>query len=177
MQAQGWLDLADGALARADLAAGAAHLASAEPFAGVEHAFRWRHLLRRRLLDARLRLLGGDPAAAEELLAGLEAEAAERGVRRYLLQARLLRARARAARGAAVDRDALAPELEALATTAGLDGWRFAAAVAAALDAPEWRDAARRLGAAVAANAGERRGGFELPYASTLIESASIRAT
>jgi tetratricopeptide (TPR) repeat protein len=175
-QAQGWLDLCDGALQRGDLDAAAGHLAMAVPFGAVEHAYRWRHRLRRRLLDARLRLLAGDAPAAAAMLEELESESAERGIRRYTLQARLLLARARRAQGAAVDLDALAPELDALGAAAGLDGWRLAAETAAAFDAPAWRDAARAHCARLAGQAGGRRAEFER-YAASVVESTSIRAT
>ncbi|HEY2703271.1 MAG TPA: hypothetical protein VGL20_06235, partial [Candidatus Dormibacteraeota bacterium] len=176
VQAQGWLDLCDGALQRRDRDAAVAHLAMARPFGDVEHAYRWRHRIRRRLLEARLCLLGGDAPAAEAMLEELEREAVSRGARRYLLQARLLLAVARRAQGIPVDLAALAPEREALAAAGGLDGWRLAAEVAAAFDAAAWRDAARRLCAGLAGHAGSRRAGFE-SYAATVLDSTSIRAT
>jgi hypothetical protein len=148
----------------------------AVPFGAVEHAYRWRHRLRRRLLDARLRLVAGDARAAAAMLEELESESAERGIRRYTLQARLLLARARRAQGVDVDLDALAPELAALGTAAGLDGWRLAAETAAAFDAPAWREAARAQCARIAAHAGGRRAEFER-YAASVVESTSIRAT
>ncbi|MEA2617536.1 MAG: hypothetical protein QOE72_3319 [Chloroflexota bacterium] len=176
VQAQGWLDLCDGALQRGELETAAAHLAMARPFGEVEHAFRWRHRIRRRLLEARLRLLGGDAPAAEAMLEELEREAVARGARRYLLQARLALAVARRAQGQAVDLAALAPEREALGAAGGLDGWRLAAEVGAAFDAPAWRDAARDLGSRLSAHAGARHGGFDA-YAARVIDRASIRAT
>ncbi|HEV7465204.1 MAG TPA: AAA family ATPase [Candidatus Dormibacteraeota bacterium] len=176
VQAQGWLDLCDGALQRGHLETAAAHLAMARPFGEVEHAFRWRHRIRRRLLEARLCLLGGEAPAAEAMLEELEREAVARGARRYLLQARLALAMARHAQGVAVDLAALAPEREALGAVGGLDGWRLAAEVAAAFDAPAWRDAAGQLGSRLSAHAGRRRDAFE-GYAARVIERTSIRTT
>ncbi len=176
VQAQGWLDLSDGALQRGDLDAAAAHLAMARPFGDREHAYRWRHRIRRRLLEARLRLLAGEAAAAAEMLEELEREAVARGARRYAIQARLLGAVARRRQGIAVDLAGLAPELDALGAAGGLDGWRLAAEVAGAFDAPAWRDAARRLCAGLAATAGPRRTAFER-YAASVVESTSMRAT
>jgi hypothetical protein len=75
-----------------------------------------------------------------------------------------------------VDLDPLLPELDALGAAAGLDGWRLAAEVATAFDAPVWRDAARAHCARVAGHAGARRAEFER-YAATLVESTSIRAS
>ncbi|HEX3606990.1 MAG TPA: BTAD domain-containing putative transcriptional regulator [Candidatus Dormibacteraeota bacterium] len=174
VQAQGRMDLCDGALQRADTAAAATHLTAARPFVEVEHAFRWRHLLRRRLLEARLRLLEGEAAEAAAMLEELEREAGVRGARRYVLQARLAGALARRAQGVEVDVAGLEPERAALAEAAGLDGWRLAAQVAAGLGAPAWRDTARRLCAQLAGCAGPRRAEFET-YAARVMESTSIR--
>jgi tetratricopeptide (TPR) repeat protein len=175
-QAQGWLDLCDGALQRGELDAAAGHLAAAAPFGEVEHAYRWRHRLRRRLLEARLHLLAGDALSAVAMLEDLESESMERGVRRYTLQARLLLARARHAQRIDVDLGDLASELGALPEVAGLDGWRLAAEVARAFDSPAWRDAARRLCAVLAVHAGERRAAFEV-HASRVLESTSTPVT
>jgi tetratricopeptide (TPR) repeat protein len=174
VQAQGWLDLCDGALQRGELDAAAGHLASAAPLAEVGHAFRWRHLLRRRLLEARLRLLAGEGPAAAAALEELESDAVEQGVRRYVLQARLHLALARRAMGVDVDLDRLAPERAALPAVAGLDGWRLAAEVGRAFDAEAWRDAARRLCVALAVHTGERRAAFE-GHASRVLDGAGGR--
>lgn len=137
----GRLDLADGRLVAGDpdgAAALAATLSGMDSWGGT---MAWHQHHRRDLLRARLALLDGRRDEAEHLAAGVRADAAVRGARRYEVLAAALEA---TARGRGADVEALAPVVEGLRRCAGLDGWRSLAELAAATGVEAWRVEAER---------------------------------
>jgi DNA-binding SARP family transcriptional activator len=156
--ANGLLDLASGRLLAGDLDA-AAGLLEAEGVAGaVEHAFKWRTDLRRRLLQAQHLLATGLVEEAAALAQGVVDDAAALGALRYEVQADLVLAVALHRQGTSADPGRVEHRLEQLAHVAGLEAWWITADVARALDSPSWSGLARRRVAALAERAGEHRG-------------------
>jgi DNA-binding SARP family transcriptional activator/tetratricopeptide (TPR) repeat protein len=138
------LDLASGRLLTGDLRATSKLLDEAAALGAVEHAFRWRHQLRGRLIRARLDLALGD---AEATLAGAEslaADAASLGAARYQAQARLVAATAAHRLGAAVDLTEVDGLLIRLDELAGLESWWITAEIARTFGIRGWEDLARR---------------------------------
>ncbi len=105
--ANGLLDLAAGRLLAGDLDGARARLEEAAPLSEVEHAFRWRHQLRFRLLQGRLDLAGGDAEGAWAGAKALVGDAVARGAGRCEVQARLIAAEAGAALAVAPGRQSL----------------------------------------------------------------------
>ena len=153
--ANGLLDLAAGRLMADDFDAAGALLDEAGVVGGVEHAFRWRHQLRARLLRARLALGIGNRDEASAGAASLAASAAALGVPRYEVQARLV--------GAMADgrRDDVGDLLLRLERLAGLEAWWITAEAARAFGVEEWAELARRRVAALIRFAGARAPGLE----------------
>jgi DNA-binding SARP family transcriptional activator/tetratricopeptide (TPR) repeat protein len=148
------LDLASGRLLAEDLDAAAGFLDEAAGLADVEHAFRWRHQLRERLLRARLELAGGEATAAFERAESLAADAASLGVTRYEVQARLVAATAAWRPGATADLDAIGGLLDRLDQVAGLEGWWLTAEIGRRFDVGAWQDQAAGRVAALQKRAG-----------------------
>jgi DNA-binding SARP family transcriptional activator/tetratricopeptide (TPR) repeat protein len=141
------LDLASGRLLAGDLDAAGRLLTEAGPLADVEHAFRWRHELRGRLLRARLDLALGEAELAIVGAESLATDAAALGTPRYEVQARLAGAMAAHRIGGAVDHDEVARLLMRLDDLAGLEAWRITAEVAQEFGVGEWATlAGRRAG-------------------------------
>lgn len=138
------LDLASGRLLTGDLDAVGKLLDEAAAFAEVEHAFRWRHQLRGRLVRARLDLALGDAEAALVGAESLAADAASLGAPRYQAQARLVAATAAHRVGGVVDLDEVGRLLLRLDEVAGLESWWITGEVAAAFGVGEWEELARR---------------------------------
>lgn len=168
-RAHGLLDLASGRLQAGDLDAARSYLAQVEPLQRVEHALRWRHELRARLLSGRLALAEGAFEDAQASAAHLAEEAGRLGVARYLAVARLLEALALAAAGEAVDRDELSRLLEALPQLAGLEAWWLTAEVAAVTGVDAWWVLAERRVARLAEGAGDHAETLRR-YAATRLE-------
>jgi len=152
--ANGLLDLASGRLVAGDLDTAAALLDEAAALGEVEHAFRWRHQLRGRLLRSRLDFASGENDAARADAEVLAADAAELGVPRYELQARLLAAVAAHRLGAATHVDEVGALLVRLDEAAGLEAWWITGEVARVFGVDAWQDLAGRRVAALAARAG-----------------------
>ena len=163
--ANGLLDLASGRLLVGALDETKALLDEALPLAELEHAFRWRHVLRGRLLRARLDLAGGEFGAAQVGAASLADDAAALGVPRYELQALLVAAMASHRSGVSVDLDELGRQLARLDDVAALEGWWITAQVAQVFGIGAWEQLAHRRVAALGSRAG--------PYAADLDRAAS----
>ncbi len=137
--AHGLLDLAAGRLMVADFAGTSDLLAQAEHLEQQEHTFKWRHRLRRRLLETRLQL---DRELSEAALTGalaLADDATTLGAIRHALQARLLHAVAAHRLGQPTDLTQIEALLAALPRLAGLESWWLTAEVAAEFGVAEWR--------------------------------------
>ncbi|MGH3572090.1 MAG: hypothetical protein ACRDUW_09715, partial [Pseudonocardiaceae bacterium] len=153
------LDLASGRLLAGDLDEAGKLLDEAAALAEVEHAFRWRHQLRGRLVRARLDLALGD---AEAALTGAESlAAAALGAPRYQAQARLVAATAAHRVGSAVDLNEVGWLLSRLDEVAGLEAWWITGEVAAAFGVGAWEDLARRRVGELRTRAGGYTGALE----------------
>ena len=153
--AHGYLDLACGALLAGDLDRASSLVARARETTNVEHAMRWRHQIRARLLDGRIALKAGDTGAAVDAGEDVLAEADRLGLGRYRVTGQLLVAQAAAIAGDTVDHDALGVLLEQLVDVAGLEAWWLTADVAAATRHPPFRALAERRVAELASRAGQ----------------------
>jgi DNA-binding SARP family transcriptional activator len=154
------LDLADARLLAGDPDGAAAYLAAAAPLQAANHAYRWRHVWRDRMLRGRLALLLGRPDETKTLAAALRTEAAAAGVRRYADHATLLGARAAAALGEPLALEEIGTVLQALPQHSGPEAWRLAAEAAAATGCAAFWDLAAAHAARLAAAAGDRAAGF-----------------
>ncbi|HEY1989219.1 MAG TPA: BTAD domain-containing putative transcriptional regulator [Acidimicrobiales bacterium] len=163
--ANGLLDLAAGRLMAGELDAAEALLDDALPLADVEHAFRWRHVFRGRLIRSRLDLALEDPEAALATAEALAADTAILGASRYEVQARLVAAMAGRQMGAVTDLDEVEQLLSRLDELAGLEGWWITAQVARVFDVRDWEQLAQRRLVALRARAG--------PHARALDRAAS----
>jgi hypothetical protein len=147
------LDLASGRLLVGDLDKAGALLDEAALLGDVEHAFRWRHQLRGRLLRARLDLALGAVEAARTGAEGLAADAASLGTPRYEVQARLVAAEASHQAGRAVDLDQVDRLLSRLGEVAGLEVWWITAGAARVFGVGAWEELAQSRVAALARRA------------------------
>ena len=146
--ANGLLDLAAGRLLVDDLDGAGALLDEADQVGAVQHAFRWRHQLRSRLLRARLDLARRATEQALRAAERLATDAAALGIPRYEVQARLVAAVARHEALGDADLDQVGVLLSRLGQVAGLEGWWITAGVARAFGVEAWEDLAqRRVGA------------------------------
>jgi tetratricopeptide (TPR) repeat protein len=155
------LDLASGRLLTDDLDAAGQLLDEATALAEIEHAFRWRHQLRSRLVRARLDLALGDAEAALTGAESLAADAAALGAPRYHVQARLVGATAAHRAGGVVDLDEVGRLLLRLDEVAGLEAWWITGEMAAAFGVDEWEDLARRRVGELRTRAGGYTGALE----------------
>jgi len=148
------LDLADGRLLAGDLGEAAALCRRLQPISSWQGTMAWHQRHRYDLLRARLALADGDAGRAAELAAGVAADAAARGARRYELLARAVLGLAQPS----VPAGELDAVVEGLGGCAVLDGWPLVAALAAARASARWRAEAERMAAVVvdgAAGGGE----------------------
>ena len=148
------LDLACGRLFVGDLGAVARLLDDAAALADVEHAFRWRHQLRGRLVRARLDLALSELGSALEGAGSLALEAERLGAPRYEVQARLVAAMAAHRAGEQADLDAVDLLLRRLGDVAGLEAWWVTAEVARVFAVPKWESLAWARVAALRPRAG-----------------------
>ncbi|HEX3424978.1 MAG TPA: BTAD domain-containing putative transcriptional regulator [Acidimicrobiales bacterium] len=163
--ANGLLDLVSGCLQRSDGPAAAALLDEVEVVAAPEHAFRWRHRLRGRLLRARLQLLLEDPETAYAASLTLADDAGRLGAVRCHVQAKLVSAMAAHRCREAVDRDEVGRLLSRLDGVAGLEAWWLTAEAAREFANDAWETLAGRRVAQLAERAG--------PYRESLMRAAS----
>lgn len=162
------LDLAAGRLCAGAVDAAVALLDEVDALAPGGYGFRWRHVLRSRLLRARCELVGGDAEAAAVGAASLAEDAGEAGTDRYARQALLVAALARHRRGDDVDRAEVHGLLLGLGAVAGLESWWITAEVAHAFDEPRWSTLADERVAALLARAGDHRRTLEAAAAGRL---------
>jgi hypothetical protein len=155
------LDLAAGQLLRGEWDAAAAFLDQADGLLADDHAFRWRHELRGRLLRARLDLAQGDPEAGRIGAEALVADAAGRGIPRYRVQAQLVAATAARQGGRTVDLHEMDRLLGELDEVAGLESWWITADVAQAFGVDRWEQLARHRVGALQAHAGRYAASLE----------------
>ena len=137
-QAQGLVDLADARLRGGDPDGCRAVLAGVQALQSVEHAFRWRHVLRARLLRTRADLASGQAEAALAGAVSVAQEAERIGVERYSVAAQLAGARARLALGEPVDREAVDRLLRVLDRVAAPEAWWMTAEMAAVFSEERW---------------------------------------
>ena len=159
--ANGLLDLAGGRMLVDDLDGAGALLDEADEVGAVQHAFRWRHQLRGRLLRARLDLAKGATEQALSAAEHLAAEAASLGVPRYEVQARLVEAVARYEAMGGADLDQVDRLLSRLGQVAGLEGWWITAGVAHTFRVDAWGDLAQRRVGALSKVAGRHASALE----------------
>lgn len=167
-QAQGLLDLADGRLRAADLDGARRFLDLADAVWG-EHAFRWRHELRSRLLRARVALGAGEVDDARSAAIMLVEDAAAAGLDRYVVLAALLSHRAALLLGDPLDATAIEGLLESLDAVAGLESWWLTAEMAQTAGVDEWWSWAERRVAALASESGRWADAF-VAYAATRLD-------
>ena len=165
--AHGLLDLAAGRLMAGDTDAAVRLLEEARLLEDQEHAFRWRHQLRRRLLEARHDLLTSDLEAAAAGAACLADDAAALGVPRHELQARLVGTMARHRAGLPCDREDVDVWLRGLDRVAGMEAWWLTAEVAECFGEARWKALAVQRASDLASAAG--------PFAPSLGRAAAAR--
>lgn len=151
-----------------DLGAAEDLLAEADPLSDVEHAFRWRHQLRGRLLRARLDLATGQCDSANAGAAALADEAATLGAPRYEVQAKLVELMAQHRQGVDTDLEAVEHLVHLLDKVAGLESWWITAELANEFGVNAWRDLARARASALATRSGHYRPAFERAVARRL---------
>jgi DNA-binding SARP family transcriptional activator len=161
------LDLAAGRLLEGDLGATEGFLDQATELLAVDHAFRWRHELRGRLLRARLDLGRDEPEAARVLADGLVHDASRLGIPRYVVQAKLVAATAAHRAGHAIDRAEVDRLLAELPGVAGLEAWWITADIARAFSDHRWEGLAHERVAHLHVQAGA--------YAPALARAAGRR--
>jgi tetratricopeptide (TPR) repeat protein len=165
--ANGLLDLASGRVMAGDLDRAGLLLEEAAVLGDVEHAFRWRHQLRGRLVRARLEFALGDYEAARASAGSLAVDSAGLGASRYEVQARLVVAMAAQRAGSPTDMDEVDRSLLKLEEVAGLESWWITAEVVEVFGVDAWKELARCRAAALSHRAG--------PYAAGLLRSAAHR--
>ncbi len=156
-RANALLDLVSGRLLSGDLSAAASRLADAERLAEGDHAFRWRHQLRARLLRSRLDLAAGEPEGALGAAATLAVDAATLGAPRYEVQAQLVEGVARHRAGLEAEPLVLEQLLGRLGEVAGLESWWITAEVSEEFGVTKWEDLARARVASLLKQAGPYR--------------------
>jgi len=154
--ANGLLDLATGRLVANDMDGADSLLREAMLLTKVEHAFRWRHQLRGRLIRARLHQATGDFGEALAGAESLATDAALLGTPRYEVQARLVAAMASHLAGATPDLATVAELLANLDGVAGLEAWWITAEVARVFEVHEWEELAGRRVVALRRRVGGR---------------------
>jgi hypothetical protein len=157
-QAHALLDLADGSLAAGEVAAVRSRLDEVAPLQSIPHAFAWRHEVRMRLTEGRLRLAEGMPEEAAGLAAAIVADCERLGIPKYAALGAALAARARSRLGEPVDLAATEALLRSLDTSAGLESWWVTAEAAHDLGVERWWALAEERVAALAARAGDHGG-------------------
>jgi len=165
--AHGLLDLAAGRLMAGDVDGASRHLKEARLLENKEHAFRWRHQLRRRLLEARRDLVTSDFEAAADGAARLADHAAALGAPRHGLQAQLLCVMARRQAGLRYDAEDVDALLHRLDRMAGMEAWWLTAEVAECFGEARWTKLAAQRASDLASVAG--------PFALSLRRAAAAR--
>ena len=152
--ANGLLDLASSRLMAGELDTAGALLDEAAALGEIEHAFRWRHQLRGRLVRARLEFALGENEAARARAESLAADAANLGVPRYEVQSRLVAAMAAHRVKTTAGLDDVGTLLVRLDEVAGIEGWWITAEVAREFGVDAWEQLAGRRVTALAKRAG-----------------------
>lgn len=166
--ANGLLDLAAGRLTAGDLDGAERLLDEASPLGEVDHAYRWRHQLRARVMRARLDLARGDNESARLGAAAVAADAEAAGTPRSSVQARLVEATAARRMGDAVEVGAVGELLARLDGLAGLEAWWITAETADEFAVDAWRRLAESRVAALAGRSGGHRDVLERSAAKLL---------
>lgn len=159
--ANGLLDLASGRLMAGELDSADVLLEEAAALGEIDHAFRWRHQLRGRLVRARLELALGENEAALAGAESLAVDAASLGIPRYEVQSRLVAAMAAHRVDATAGPDDVARLLDRLDEVAGIEGWWITAEVAREFEVDAWAQLAGRRVVALAKRAGRYTGILE----------------
>lgn len=165
--ANGLLDLASGRLVAGEFDTAGALLDEVAALGEIDHAFRWRHQLRGRLVRARLNLAVGENGPALAGAGSLATDALSLGAPRYEVQAQLVAAMAAHRLGTASDVDEVGKLLTRLDGLAGLEAWWITDETARVFGVDAWHDLAGRRVAALAKRSG--------PYKDVLERSAVRR--
>lgn len=126
------LDLCETDLIAGDLGKATGILRSAVAMTSEDYAYRWRHLLRIGVFDARIAVANGQFERAHATAAGIVERAHAHGARRYELLASLVALEATALLGGPVDREHLMRVCRQLPGLAGPEAWLLVANAAAA---------------------------------------------
>jgi len=149
------LDLAAGRLLEHDVDSAERFLERAAAQLAVDHAFRWRHELRGRLLKARAVLERGDLETTLAVAGAVATDSAAQGIPRYEIQASLLVATAQHRLGVDVNLEDVNALLEALAGVAGLESWWITGDVAQEFGEGRWTALAASRAARLSTHAGD----------------------
>jgi hypothetical protein len=154
-EAHALLDLADGQLRAGDLNSAAHLLDDAAPLQQRQHANRWRHQLRYRLLRARLAIALGSVEEAHASANRLSRDAREMGVPRYADLAFVLEVLAATALGIPAEHELVEAVLQRLPEHSGLEAWWLTSTVAAATNTDRYWNLAEAYAARLVEHAGE----------------------
>ncbi len=161
-------DLAEHCLDAGELDGAHARLTEAHALLRGDLVFGWRLDLKHRLIAGRLALSRGEPQAALDTAAGLEARAAALGIPRYTAAARLLRHRAARALGLPVDPAEVAADLDRIETAVAVEAWWWTGEVAGDFASPAWLDLAAARAERLAGHAGSYADGMRRAAARRL---------
>lgn len=145
------LDLAEDRLLAGDVEQAAGVLEQAQGIRAWEGSMSWRQRMRLDLVEARWRLLAGDPDGAEQLADSVLRQAEAAGDRRYRARAELLRATAGARAGSTLSSAAITRITAEISQHGGPDGWHDLARLAGATRSGPLRREAERSAASLVA--------------------------
>ena len=151
------LDLAEDRLVAGDVEQAAGVLRQAQGIRAWEGSMSWRQRMRLDLVEARWRLLAGDPNGAEQLADSVFAQAAAVGDRRYRARAELLRGTAYARAGSSLSSTAISRITAQVSELCGPDAWRDIVGLATATGSDALRREAERAAASLIAQLALRK--------------------
>jgi hypothetical protein len=175
-EAHALLDLADSQLRLGHLESAARYLDDAAPLQSRQHANRWRHELRYRLLRSRLAMAQGRSEEAYNVARKLSGDARKIGALRYADLAFLHEVQAAAALGDPPDDATTEAILQRLAEHSGLEAWWLTAEVAAAFEVDIFFNLAEAYACRLAEHAGNHADTFR-DYARAYLEKIRAVAT
>jgi DNA-binding SARP family transcriptional activator len=174
LEAYAVLDLCETAMLDGDGDEAANWLDQARAITVEDYAYRWRHLLRIGVLDARTQMDRGDHERALATAAAVSTQAIEHGARRYEMLARLIEIESTAQLGMAIDADELRRLCAELPNVAGPEAWALVARAGATTGLRWCVDVAAEQADALARALPEALSGSFTRYARTLLDSTGI---